>query len=144
MMAQAALRSAFQDFARVAAPYRHITDEGHYEEALSLIEELLEEAEDSNEDSLNGLIDILGRTIADYEARVKKLATFDAVAHAGPADVATLRFVMDQHGPGVADFPEIGDKSLISRILSGTPSLTKQNIEKLADRFNISPALFFD
>jgi len=142
-MAQAALRNAFQDFARVAAPYLHIADEGHYEEALSLIEELLEEAEDSNDDPLNGLVDILGRAIGDYEARVEELATFDAVAHEGPADVATLRLLMDQHGLGVADFPEIGDKSLISRILSGTRNLTKQHIEKLANRFNISPALFF-
>ncbi len=143
-MAQAALKSAFKDFARVAAPYLHIADEGHYEEALSLIEELLEEAEDSNEDPLNGLIDILGRAIAGYEARVEELATFDAVAHEGSADVAMLRLLMDQHGLGVADFPEIGDKSLISRILSGTRNLTKQHIEKLADRFSISPALFFE
>ena len=42
------------------------------------------------------------------------------------------------------DFPEIGDKTLISKILNGSRSLTKDHITKLAERFDISPALFFD
>jgi HTH-type transcriptional regulator/antitoxin HigA len=51
--------------------------------------------------------------------------------------------LMKQHGLGVADFPEFGDKSLVSRILSGSRNLTKQHIQKLAKRFGVSESLFF-
>ena len=57
--------------------------------------------------------------------------------------MAMLRVLMKQHGLGVADFPEIGDKSLVSRILSGSRNLTKQHIQKLAARFGVSANLFF-
>lgn len=142
-MTQAALKD-FEDFAQVAAPYLHIVDDAHYEEALSLIEALMERAEDSAEDPRNGLIDMLARAVATYEKQVPELTEFEAVVQEGPADVAILHLLMDQHGLGVADFPEIGDKSLISRILSGKRKLTKQHIEKLAKRFGVSPVLFFD
>ena len=142
-MTNPALKTAFHDFAEVAAPYLHITDEVHYEEALALIEELLEEAKDSADDPLNGVIEILAHAIANYENQVDELAVFAARANDGPADVAMLRLLMAQHNLGVADFPEIGDKSLVSRILSGTRNLTKQHIQKLADRFNISAGMFF-
>ncbi len=58
-------------------------------------------------------------------------------------NVAMLRLLMDQHQLGVANFPEIGDKSLISRILSGKRNLTKQHITLSSERFNINPSLFF-
>ena len=41
------------------------------------------------------------------------------------------------------DFPKIGNKTLISKILNGRRSLTKEHIAKLSERFAISPALFF-
>ena len=55
-----------------------------------------------------------------------------------------LRLLMAQHDLGVADFPEIGDKSLVSRILSGSRNLTKQHIQRLAARFSISAGMFFE
>ena len=61
-----------------------------------------------------------------------------------PSDIAMLRVLMDQHGLGVADFPEIGDKSLLSRILSGSRNLTKQHIKKLSRRFGVEPGMFFE
>jgi HTH-type transcriptional regulator/antitoxin HigA len=42
------------------------------------------------------------------------------------------------------DFPEIGSKSMVSRVLSGQRNLTKKHIEALCQRFHISPVLFFD
>jgi len=55
-----------------------------------------------------------------------------------------LRLLMEQHKLKGTDFPEIGDKTLISKILNGSRRLTKDHITKLAERFDISPALFFD
>ena len=115
----------------------------HFHKALALIEELLQEAEDSKNDTLNGLIELLSRAIGSYEDRMEDVVRFEAGALDTPADIATLRLIMDQYELGVADFPEIGDKSLISRILSGERNLTKQHIAKLADRFHVNPGLFF-
>ena len=142
-MTNTALKTAYQHFADVAAPYLHIKDAAHYEQTLALIEELLLEASDDSLDPLNGLIAMLSQAIAEYENKDRALIRFEKQAQEGPADVAMLRLLMSQHGLGVADFPEIGDKSLVSRILSGSRNLTKQHIQKLAQRFGIHPGMFF-
>ncbi len=139
----AALKTAFQEFAGIAAPVLNIQDETHYVSALALIEELMTESEDSVDDPLGPMIDILARAISDYESRDPEIVAFEKEAREIPADIAMLSVLMDQYGLGVADFPEIGDKSLISRILSGSRNLTKQHIEKLSRRFDVEPGMFF-
>ena len=62
-MTALAFKDACHSFAEAAAPYIHITDNRHYEEALELIENLLEEAEDSPDDPLNAVIEILSHAI---------------------------------------------------------------------------------
>ena len=140
----AALKTAFQEFAGIAAPVLNIQDETHYVSALALIEELMTESEDSVDDPLGPMIDILARAISDYESRDPEIVAFEKEAREIPADIAMLSVLMDQYGLGVADFPEIGDKSLISRILSGSRNLTKQHIEKLSRRFDVEPGMFFE
>jgi len=135
--------TSYQAFADEAAPWLHIIDDVHYEEALALIETLLEQARDDPDDPLNGLIELLTQAIANYEAEQEPLQAFHQQAQSVPADVAILRLLMEQHHLGTADFPEIGDKSLISRIARGERNLTKQHIEKLAARFQIAPGSFF-
>jgi HTH-type transcriptional regulator / antitoxin HigA len=39
--------------------------------------------------------------------------------------------------------PLLGSESIVSEVLSGKRELNKQHIEKLSQRFNVSPALFF-
>lgn len=142
-MANLALKESYQSFSKVAAPYLHIIDDKSYTQALELIEELFEDAQDKDDDPLNGLISLLGQAIARYEEGIEALEEFRKQANDGAADVVMLRLLMDQHQLGVANFPEIGDKSLISRILSGKRNLTKQHIILLSERFNINPSLFF-
>ena len=66
-MTAVAFKNACHSFAQAAAPYLHISDEQHYEETLELIETLLEDAEDSLNDPLNGIIDLLSQAIEEYE-----------------------------------------------------------------------------
>jgi len=139
-----ALKTVFEDFAEVAAPYLHIANEVHYEESLALVEALMEDASDRDDDPLNRVIDLVAHAIGRYERGLVTLEAFETQANDIPADVAMLRVLMKQHGLGVADFPEIGDKSLVSRILSGSRNLTKQHIQKLSERFGIDSSLFFD
>ncbi len=138
-----AFKTACHDFAQVAAPYLHIKDAGHYEETLVLIESLLEEMEDGADDPMNAVIDLLAHSIENYENKNKALADFETRAMELPADLAVLRLLMDQHNLGTADLPEIGSKSMVSRVLSGERSLNKNHIKALSEHFGIDPGLFF-
>lgn len=142
-MTAVAFKDACHSFAQAAAPYLHINDEQHYEEALELIETFLEEAEDSHDDPLNGVIELLSRAIESYENKDAELAAFEQRSMGQPPDLAMLRLLVDQHSLGTADLPEIGSKSMVSRVLSGERSLNKNHIKALSDRFHISPSLFF-
>ena len=142
-MTAVAFKNACHSFAQAAAPYYHITDDEHYKEALELIENLLEEAEDSLDDPLNAVIEMLSNAIEAYENEDEEQAAFEKRAMDQPADLAMLRLLMDQHDLGTADLPEIGSKSMVSRVLSGKRSLNKKHIQALAERFGINPGLFF-
>lgn len=142
-MTAVAFKDACHNFAQVAAPYFHITDDQHYEEALELVESLLEETQDSPDDPLNAVIEMLSHAIEAYENEDEELAAFEKQALDQPADLALLRLLMDQHGLGTAALPEIGSKSMVSRVLSGERSLSKKHIQALSDRFGINPGLFF-
>jgi len=137
------LKNACHDFAEAAAPYLHIKDVKHYEETLLLIESLLQETEDSLDDPMNAVIELLSHSIEAYESKDNALAAFEARAMGQPADLVILRVLMDQHDLGTADLPEIGSKSMVSRVLSGERSLNKKHIQALSTRFNIDPGLFF-
>lgn len=142
-MTAIAFKEACHSFAQAAAPYLPIRDDAHYEETLALIESLLEEAEDSPDDPLNAVIDLLGQAIETYESRNEELAAFEQRALEQPADLAMLRLLMAQHQLGTADLPEVGSKSMVSRVLSGERSLNKNHIAALSRRFDIDPGLFF-
>ena len=142
-MSAVALENAFREFAQIAAPYLHIKNDKHYEETLELIESLMEEAEDSLDDPINAVIDLLGHSVEFYENMDEELAEFEARTMGQSDDLAMLRVLMDQHNLGTADLPEIGSKSMVSRVLSGERNLNKNHIQALSQRFNINPGLFF-
>lgn len=137
------VKGEFRHFAEVAAPFCHITSPGRYEQALELIESLLEEAKDSKEDPLNVLISMLSDAIEEYESRDRGLLVFEHQVKKSPAGLALLRVLMDQHGLGMAGLPEIGSKSMVSRVLSSERSLSTKHIQALSKRFGIDPGMFF-
>lgn len=122
-----------------SARYLHeISTDAEYRDALAFIEELMDEDNDEND----GLIDLLSSTIERWENEAPEFDDFNRKV-AGLDETDVLRLLMEQHDLGVADLPEIGQKSLVSRILNGERNLTKAHIQALSDRFGISPALFF-
>lgn len=137
------VRGEFRRFADVAAPYCQITDPERYEQALELIESLLEEANDSKDDPLNAVISMLSSAIEQYENRDAEVLAFEKHANEGPAGLALLCLLMDQHDLGMADLPEIGSKSMVSRVLSGERNLSKKHIQALSQRFGVEPGMFF-
>jgi len=137
------VREACHRFADVAAPFCHIADAEHYEMSLQLVESLLEEAVDTPGDPLHAVISMLSEAIEQYESTDSEIVDFEMQAAESPPDLVMLRLLMDQHGLGMADVPEIGSKSMVSRVLSGERSLSKKHIKALSLRFGIDPGVFF-
>jgi HTH-type transcriptional regulator/antitoxin HigA len=121
-----------------AAFIGHIANESDYAKALALMDDLVDDYEANRP-----LIDILAQSIERWESTSKEFSAFnERVATLGGVDM--LRLLMEQHKLGVADLPEIGSKSLVSKILNGRRrNLTKDHIDALSKRFSVSPALFF-
>ena len=143
-MVNFAIVEAYQDFMAAALPLINIETEVQYEETLETLESVLESAEDTLDDPLNPLIDMLSQAIERYESRNESVVAFDEGAESLPVDVALLRTMMRQHRLTGSDLPEIGDKTMVSKVLKGKRILSRQAIEKLSERFGLRPAMFFE
>ena len=105
--------------------------------ALSLMDDLIEDY-----DYNRGLIELLSNSIEEWENKSSSFTAFNTQIESLENGVALLKLLMDQHNLGVADFPEIGSKSLVSKIINGKRRLTIDHIQALGKRFDIDPALF--
>ena len=135
---------SFIGFANTSYRLRHIQTEEDYHNALETVEHLLISLDETGQDPLNDLIDIISKAIEAYETRQPVIQDFVAKYNDYPKGISILRVLMDQYGLGVNDFQkEIGSKSYVSMIMNEERQLSKKHIEKLCKRFNISPELFF-
>jgi HTH-type transcriptional regulator/antitoxin HigA len=57
--------------------------------------------------------------------------------------VDALRYLMQEHGIGQSELPEVGTQSVISEILSGKRQLNVRHIRALSDRFGVPVEVFF-
>lgn len=122
-------------------PYiAHINNQGDYEQALRLMDELI-----NDYDTNNQLIELLATSIERWEDRAGEFADFNkALADVKPG-IAVLKTLMIQYRLGLTDLPELGSKSNVSKLINSAEGkkLTRQHIEALSKRFGVSPALFF-
>lgn len=110
-----------------------------YEEALQLVEHLLENEPDSL------LVDMLTARIDEYENHAPEFEEFNERIANGSTGLSILRVLMDQHGLNQSDFEdEIGKRSLVSRIIRGERTLTLDHMRALSMRFNIPVSRFVD
>ncbi|MCZ4061277.1 transcriptional regulator [Pantoea sp. LMR881] len=108
------------------------TNKKDYEQALELVEYLVEHDPDSP------LVDLLAEKVARYEDNAPEFAEFNARIAEMPHGVALLRVLMDQHGLTQSSFvDEIGQRSYVSRILRGERVLTDKHKARLAERFKL-------
>lgn len=110
-----------------------------YEQALAMMDELID-----SYDANRALIDILAASIEAWEDTAPEFADFNsAVSKLDGIDV--LKTLMEQHGLGVNDLPELGSKSTVSKLLNRSEGkkLNRNHIEALSSRFGMSPAVFF-
>ena len=127
-----------QSLFKEASYLQQIKTTGEYEQALALMDELVEDYENQKP-----LIELLASSIERWENSATEFKQFNRRLASLDGGVATLKVLMDQYELGLADLPEIGSKSLVCRVLNGERSLTKNHIAVLSKRFSVSPALFF-
>lgn len=138
-MSYSALKKTAQRLSDQASFVVEITSDDEYDQAMALMDELVDDY-----DNHLVLIELLSKSIEVWENTSPKFTSFNKRIRSGDPAVSLLRLLMDQHELGVADLPEIGSKSLVSKILNERDrQLTRQHIDALSRRFNISPALFF-
>ncbi|HAU1718475.1 TPA: transcriptional regulator [Legionella pneumophila] len=143
MISEQVILNKFIDFTKVAAPVLSLKDEQAYEDALTMMEHLMESVGEERNKPENILIGLLAHAIEEYESKDEEISDFVSQSMSDRGDVALLRMIIDQHQLTLSDLPEVGHKSLISKILSGERNLTRSHIEKLSKRFHIDPGLFF-
>ena len=131
-------------FAEEADSYTHIRSKTAYEKALEMVSRLMDIAPDNSKSTLNSIISVIAESISEYEDSLESVQEFEKAVSDMPADISALRVLMNQYELNGTDLPEIGDKTLVSKILNGKRNLTREHIEKLSARFKVSPALFFD
>ena len=132
------IKSKAQELFHEASFISHINNNDEYELALALMDELIEDY-----DNQLPLIEILATAIEQWESSAPEFEEFNRKVANLESSTSVLKTLMEQYKLGVADLPEIGTKSLVSKILNGGRRLTRDHIEALSKRFGLSPALFF-
>ncbi|MET4695239.1 helix-turn-helix domain-containing protein [Endozoicomonas lisbonensis] len=128
------------DFFSEASFVGHIHNEAEYEQALELMDELIEDY-----DKYLPLIEVLSASIEKWENESEQFSEFNKRIEALDDGVAILRTIMDQYQLKADDLKnELGSKSLVSMILNGSRNLTRDHIQALSQRFKISPSVFFN
>lgn len=131
-----AIRETIKHWGHVV-PYAHIPcNKTEYEKLLIFVDELMDWTRHHKDDRATSLLSLIASNIEAYENKrylSKKISPIEM-----------LRFLMDEHGLGQDDLPEIGGQSLVSKILNGERQLTLEHIHSLSKRFGISPAVFFN
>jgi HTH-type transcriptional regulator / antitoxin HigA len=131
-----AITSAWQALqSSLPIPLKTIKTEKHYQSAVRLMNELLDQVGDNESHKLAVLLDTVAVLVADYEREQV------AIPKGSPSEV--LRFLMAQNHLKQSDLtPEIGSQSVVSTVLSGKRVLNGRQAKALAARFGVSSDLF--
>ena len=104
-----------------------------YDEYLARVEELIDRADRSEAE--DRYLELLAILIERYEEENESIDT--------PDPLTALKELMAANGVSQAELAKLfGSSGTTSMILSGQRDLSKNQIKLLAQRFNVSPALF--
>jgi len=111
-----------------------IKTEAENDRAMRIVEELLAKGDKLLSEE-NALLELLGKLIADFEAK------FYQPREASPQEV--LLELMNARGLKQKDLAEVlGSKSRVSEVISGKRKITKTQAKAIANFFNVSAELF--
>ena len=117
------------------SPLLTIHSEHDYARAIEQMNVLLDEVGTNESHPLYELLDTMGTLLHAYEEEhihIPKSRGIDALA-----------YLMDEHGLQQSDLTEVGSQGVVSEVLSGKRRLNVRQIQALAHRFGVSPAVFF-
>jgi HTH-type transcriptional regulator/antitoxin HigA len=132
--------AAYDNLLKQAPILVHIENESGYELALDLVEALMEEMGDNPKDPRWALLEIVTKSIDEYEARVEPEM---ACVFESYGCTSILRVLMDQYQLRPSDFPEIGSQEVVGQVLNGKRQLNLNQVTALSQRFGVEPNLFF-
>jgi HTH-type transcriptional regulator/antitoxin HigA len=129
-----ALSHEVQNQLPVLEQYLVIHTEAEYDARVERLNRLLDEVGDNPDHPLYRVIETLALVIEAYDDR----------HHALPeaSDVETLEFLMEQHGLGQSDLPELGSQGVVADILRGHREINADQARALGRRFGVSPEVF--
>lgn len=117
-------------------PYAKVpVNKKEYRKQRLLLDKLMQRVLKEEDKHVANLLKLIARNLKEYEEN------YFPLEKSTPNQV--LEFLMQEHGLTQMDLPEIGSQSLVSKILKGERKLTTEHIARLANRFHISPAVFY-
>ncbi len=119
---------------RIVQPIFSVRDENEYDKAVETLNALIDEVGTDEEHPLYELLDTLGTVIHAYEEKHYPVPECSGVE--------ALKFLMEEHQLEPKDLPNLGSSDTVLEILNGDRDLTVTHIRTLAERFQISPAVF--
>ena len=131
------IKQKAHDLFQEAAFISQIHNNRDYKKALKLMDVLIEDYDDNRP-----LIDVLSASIERWEEKSKEFEAFNQRIKSLDSGVAVLKVLIEQHRLHLDDFPEIGSKSLLSKILNHERQLTLAHVKALSQRFGLEPSLF--
>ncbi|HAJ35834.1 MAG TPA: transcriptional regulator [Chloroflexi bacterium] len=123
-----------QPYWAVVEPVLTVRTEADYVRAVARLNALLDEVGDDATHPLYSLLDTLGTLIRAYEDEHMSMPK--------ATGVEALQYLMEEHDLTQSDLPEVGSQGVVSEILRGKRRLNIRQIQALAERFHVSPAVF--
>ncbi len=130
----ASVQTAWQGLNKLV-PVGQITSEKDYKRRVRVMDELLDRIGAKESHRLMPLLDLVTKEVESYENINHPLPDVP------PATV--LAYLMEEHNLKQTDLAEeLGGQSIVSAILNGKRELNTRQVKALANRFNVSPAVF--
>jgi len=138
----AQLRELASQFESKYSFVTHITSPDEYERATAMLDELTGGRElGPNEEAL---LDELSASIATYEDTSEQFKSFNERWGRKLTPVELLKALMESSGLKGHELPEIGDKTVVSKVLNGSRRISHKMAMALGQRFHIAPEAFLE
>ncbi len=105
-----------------------------YKKLVKVLDELIDEVGNNEKHLLAPLLETVGNLIEEYEN--------DHFIQPNAEPIEVLKFLMEENNLTQKDLSVLGSQGVVSEILNGKRDLNVRQIKALAEKFNISPAVF--
>jgi HTH-type transcriptional regulator/antitoxin HigA len=133
-MGAIAIQTAIEHWQYLAPILSMPKTEAEYEALVAALDEVLDAGGADENHPLAQLADRMGELVEHYED-----AHLPAIQATG---IDALKFLMESHGLGQADLPEVGSQGVMSELLNGKRELNLRQIKALTARFQVVPQVF--